>query len=214
MGWLSDLFGGGAARDARRQAQAAEQAERERVDRIARGRADIDRIFGSTFTPEFYSGIGKAYEGWAMPQVDRQAKDVRQNMSFALARAGTTRSSAAAQGKADLQENYDLKRQDIAKQGLDLQNQRRVDVENNRQSIESQLFATADPAAAATSAANTASAISQQPAYNPLGQLLVDTSNLYGRAQQAGADPLAYLGGRQATGGTGGRSRSGFRVGG
>jgi hypothetical protein len=209
MGFLSDLFGGGARDDARRQAREAEAAEQQRLARIERGRADINNIFGDTFTPSFFETIKQGYMDWAMPQLDRQNVDVKRNLSFALARAGTSRSSAGAQGKADLQTNYDLKRQDIARTGMNLADQRRADVENSRQAIESQLFATADPVAAAQSAQNTAVATSREPVYNPLGQALVDTSNWYGQARQQGVDPMQFM----RSGGRSGRS-SGMRVGG
>lgn len=209
MGWLSDLFGGGAADEAKRQAREAQAAEEARLRRIETGRSDISRIFGQTFTDSFYDNIKQGYIDWALPQLDRQSADVKQNLAYALSRAGTTRSSAAARGKADLQTQYDTRRQDIARTGMNLANERRMNVENSRQAVEAQLFATADPAAAAQAAQNTAFASSQEPVYNPLGQALVDTSNFYGQARQQGVDPMAFL----RSGGRSGRS-SGQRVGG
>lgn len=210
MGGLSDLFGGGAEKEARRARRAAEQAERERQDRIRRGREDINRIFGSTYTPEFFAGVEKNYVDWAMPQLNRQRDDVTRNLIYALARSGQSRSSAAARGKSDLQMDYDLQSQNVTKAGADLANNVRSNVENQRQGIEAQLYATADPAAASMAATNSALNSSFTPEYSPMGQLLVDVSGWYGMGQQNPGfvqQSAQYRGNRAP-------SSSGYRVGG
>lgn len=198
-----------ARRDASRNARQAARAEAERQARINRGREDIRRIFGEQFTPEFYEGVERDYRNWAMPQLQRQGDEAGRNLSYALARAGTTRSSAAAKGKADLQYDFDMQRQNIAKSAADLANRRRSEVEGNRQQIESQLYATADPIAAAESSRLSSNVMSFTPEYSPLGQLLTDASGWYGMAQQAGMQ-LPFQ--RSAPGGSTSRSSSGYRV--
>lgn len=180
MGWLSDMFGGGAVDEAKRARKAAEKAEKERQERIARGRAQINSIFSGTFGDDFYEGIERDYTYWAKPQLERQNEEANKNLLYALARAGTTRSSTAAAGKGDLQEQFDLGRQTVAQRAADLASRRRIDVENQRQAIEAQLYATADPAAAAASAQNAAFNASFRPEYEPMSQLITDVSSWYG----------------------------------
>ena len=207
MGWLTDLFGGGAVKEAKRARKEAERAELERQNNISRGREDIGRVWGETFTPDFFENISKEYTAWAMPQLERQNEAATQNLLYALARAGTSRSSAAAKGKGDLQEQFDLGRQTVAQNAEDVANRRRVEVENQRQAIESQLYATEDPAAAAAAAANSAFNASFRPEYSPMAQLITDVSGWYGipMSQQPG-----FV--QQSAGYRGGYG-SGYRVG-
>ena len=209
MGWLTDLFGGGVQKEAKRAKKEAERAEQERQSNIARGREDINRIFGETFSPEFFAGISQNYSDWAMPQLERQNETATQNLLYALARAGTSRSSTAAKGKADLQEQFDLGRQTVAQRGEDLANRRRIDVENQRQAIEAQLYATEDPAAAAAAAANSTFNSSFRPEYEPMAQLITDVSSWYGIPMSSHPGFV-----QQAAGYGGGGTGSGYRVGG
>ena len=184
MGFLDSMFGGGVAKEARRAKKEARRVETERQDRITRGRADIERIFGTTYTPEFYAGVEKDYRDWAMPQLNRQSEEVTRNMLYALSRAGLTRSSAKSRGMGDIQMDFDTQRQNVAKTAMDLANQRRSQVEGQRQGIESQLYAATDPAAAAQAANNAARNYSFAPEYSPMGQILQDVSAAYGMSKQ------------------------------
>jgi hypothetical protein len=209
MGVFDSIFGGGQADEAKRAARQAKRAEVERQARIERGRQDIRRIFGEQFTPDFYTGIERDYTNMQMPLLNRQSDEATRSLLYALARAGLSRGSAAAKGKADLQTDTDLARQRIAKGAADMANQRRGQVENSRQAVESQLYATADPAAAAEASRNTALNLSFTPEYSPIGQLLTDVSGWYGmQGQEPGAQTAAKWGANVG----GGRSSSGYGV--
>jgi len=96
------MMGGGASKRAaadQSRAEAARQAE------IERGRQQIDQRFAG-FDDTFYDGREQAFLDSGMPQLDRQFGDARRNLIFALADAGTLRSSVAGSRLEDLETSY------------------------------------------------------------------------------------------------------------
>jgi hypothetical protein len=154
----------------------AEEAEKARQARIAKGTADVNRIF-EQYTPDFYSKRATDYEGWAMPQVEDQYKKAQEQLLYALARQyGSTNTSEAAARQAELAKQYGIAKTGQTEQGLNLANQARSNVENARTEILQQLAATADPAAAATSAMNQQDILTRTDPYTPLGELFANVT--------------------------------------
>jgi hypothetical protein len=152
--------------------QAAQQRadEEARKARIAAGMASIDQTFGK-FDHNFYGGRAKEYIDYATPQFERQLRDTRDNLIFALSRTGNLRSSAAIDKNADLNYEADVARTGIANDGLNKANELRNQVENARGNVVAQLNATGDSSAASDAAIRNATNLSTPVGYSPLGNL-------------------------------------------
>ena len=168
---------GGAA-----QARADEAA---RQARIKQGIERIDKNF-SGFDKGFYDNRAQAYVNFANPQLSDQYANTQRNLTYNLARQGLTASSEASRNAGELQRQYNDARAQIAAKGLDVANDARQNVEQNRSELISQLYATSDPTQAANAALNRASVLSQQQSFSPLGQLFANTTGLLGNAATAG----------------------------
>lgn len=174
--------GGGGGDGGAAQARADEAA---RQARIKQGVEEIDKSFAG-FDKGFYDNRARAYTNFANPQLADQYAGTQRNLTYNLARQGLTASSEASRNAGELQRQYNDARAQIAAKGLDAANDARNNVEQNRSELISQLYATSDPAQAASAALNRASVLSQQQSFSPLGQLFANTTGLLGNAAIAG----------------------------
>lgn len=155
---------------------AAKIAKQTRADedarqaRIRAGMGDIDTAF-SGFDDDYYSGRAKAYNDFALPQIDRQHDDAKRQLIFALSRTGNLDSSAANFENANLERDTNEARVGAANTGLDYANRARADVEGARSNLVAQLNATGDSSASSSAALREAQRIATPAGYSPLGQL-------------------------------------------
>lgn len=177
----------------------AREEEEARKERIRQGTARIEDVFGG-FDDSFYGNYRTDILDFYQPQLDDQFSDARDELTFALTRAGTLNSSMAGDKLADLTTAYDTNRAkllaDAEGQVSDLQSR----VANEKSSLISLLNSTGD----ADRAANEALARSQvlfekQPDYNMLPDIFAGaTAGIGGwmerRRQQQMLD--TYFGGR------------------
>lgn len=160
------------------------------------------------FNDDFFKGRREAYSGYATPQLEDQYGDANKELTFALARAGQLNSSARGQKAGELQQLYDLNKQEIGDKALSYETQARTAVEDARGNLISTLNATGDAEGAASSALARSAALTQPAAYSPLGQLFADFTN--GLGVQAAQERSYAAGGpapRYDTGLFGGRGR-------
>lgn len=180
----------------------ARRREEERQARIRQGMASIDRTF-SQFDDSFFDRRRDAYVAYAMPQVEDQYNDALSTLTAALARSGygMLQSSVAADKSGNLRRDYSLQRQNVIDQGIDQATQARRDIENSRSALVTDLYATADPAAAAAGAQARAKIATQQPSYSPLGMLFQNVASgladyaegrAFNRAFNSGASNFNY----------------------
>jgi hypothetical protein len=171
------MFGGGGGSDdksfkwMKKQAEIAKREEAARQKRLERGKERIDTIFGD-IKPKFYNAYGKSYRDFYNPDVRRQYRQARGDLTFGLARAGTLRSSVAAEQMADI-ERQKLKQNTAIKSKADAEVGRlRTQVADAKSSAIGQLYATEDPSLAANTAANSVqSQLKETPKYDPLGEV-------------------------------------------
>lgn len=159
-------FGGGAG-DAAAQARAAEEA---RQARIRAGTDTINQTF-EKFDKPYYEGITKASNDYYLPQVDQQYNEARNKLVLALGGRGILNSSEGAKQIGKISEDYNRKRTAYSDQGVNLANDYRGKVEQNRGELLNQLSASADPAAAAASASARADMLTAPPSFSPIGDL-------------------------------------------
>lgn len=153
---------------------AADEAARQK--RITEGKAKVNTAFAG-FTPDWYAGRSKAYNEFALPQVEDQFKTSADQLKYALARQyGTTQTSEAATREAKLANAYQRAKMDITDKGTALANQARTGIEKERSSVLSQLNATADPAAAADMATTQAKLLQTPDVYDPVANYFGDVT--------------------------------------
>jgi hypothetical protein len=120
------------------------------------------------FDQAFYDRRRQAYVDQAMPALTDQFTKARENMAFALARAGLTRSSVSADKQSELAGKNTQAAGEIGIRAAGDVSNLRSQVEDARANLITGLQASADPAGAA----NLALARTQQLAGQPIG---VDT---------------------------------------
>ena len=192
--------GGGAAKELARQQQ--QQADEARADAdkkaaaLTAGKANIDNAF-SSFNDDFFNNIAKSYTDYAMPQLEDQYGLAKKNITYALARNGTTNSSIAGDEFGQLAKQYATNKTGIEGAGMDYANKARSDVASNKNDVTNQLYATNDADSANTAALAAAKSLAAPVSFSPLGQLFTNI------AAVAAQNKLAS----DATGGVGGGAR-------
>lgn len=132
------------------------------------------------FNDEYYGKRKQAYIDYASPQLEDQYANAQKELTFALARGGLLDSSVRGEKTAELQQKYDLNKQQIADQALSYETEARNSVEDARSNLIATLNATGDAQGAANSAIARASALSKPAAYSPLSQLFADFTSTLG----------------------------------
>ncbi|MHB1140664.1 MAG: hypothetical protein ACYC1T_02745 [Sulfuricaulis sp.] len=165
--------------------------DRQAQDLIASGKLFTAKEQRPGFDDNYYSGIKKAYTDFYLPQVDEQYDQAKRKLTYKFANTGNLDSSAGANNIANLFRDYNRERASIADRALGAEKDLRSNVEQNRSELISQLQATADPEAAATSSTARAKALATPAPFSPLGDLFkVYTGSL------ALADQAKEFGGR------------------
>ena len=151
-------------------AEIARQQEAARAARIAEGSASIDKQFGQ-FDDSFFDSIRQSALDFFNPQVKDQFTNTREGLIKNLARQGNLNASTGARQLGDLQKAFGEQQGVIGNRALGFATDARADVERNRSDLMASLSATADPFAAANSAAARASTLSAPKQFSPLGDL-------------------------------------------
>jgi len=124
------------------------------------------------FDDAFYNKYKQAVLDYYTPQVDKQYKDAKNELTYRLARSGNIRSSAANTETANLSQQNDLNLAGVRNQADTAAGDLRSQVATERAKATSQLYATEDPEVAANQALSAVSNISlQQPDLSPLTSL-------------------------------------------
>ena len=180
---------------AKKQAQQQRADEDARKARISAGMGSIAQTFGK-FDEKFYGDRTKDYIDYATPQFERQLRDTRDNLIFALSRTGNLKSSAGQKKNADLNYEADTARTGIANDGLNKANELRNQVENSRGNVVAELNATGDSSAAAQAAIRNAVNLSTPVGYSPLGNLFASfAQSAAGIGSNAGNGFSGFAGG-------------------
>lgn len=153
-----------------------------------------------------------AMRSFYMPQLQDQFSKAKDDMTFALSRAGLTQSTAAGQKQADLTKQYGLAEGDILSRIASDLAQFRSNINSQRSAIEAGLRASGDMSAAANQALQSAVTFRQdQPDLSPLGYLFAGLTEGIGAAyngyqnerisQLATPRPLSSTGAARVVGG-------------
>lgn len=126
----------------------------------------------------------EAMEGFYLPQLNEQHRDARDDLTFALARAGQLTSSTAGERQADLSRDYALQRTSIEGDiSADLA-QTQSQMNAQRSALEAGLRSSGDATAASNSALATATTFRQDtPQLDSLGPIFSGLSQGIGAYQ-------------------------------
>jgi len=121
------------------------------------------------FDDSYYQDRENAYMDFYQPQLDDQFKTAGDQLTFALARAGTLNSTLAGQKQGDLQTKYGVQRASVLSQAQDAVAQQQARVNAEKSTLVAQLNATGDADRASNEAlSRTQQMFNQKPAYNAL----------------------------------------------
>jgi len=160
------------------------QIEEERQGRIREGMGRIDETF-APFNDAYYQGLETTAMNTFQPDIDQQYQDAVRQATFALSRGGNMRSSAGADAFRRLRERRDTAALEASDRARGIAGDRRREVEGTRNTLVSQLNATADPTAAAQQAASQAALLTAPPTFSPI-------ANIFGALTQQLADAQSY----------------------
>jgi len=158
-------------------AKRAREEEEERQARITEGVERIDGIFDQ-FGDDYYSDRRSAYEGYYLPQIEDQYSDAQDNVTYALARSGTLKSTMAGDKMADLLKDYNDQRAAVASNAnADVQNAKSR-IARQRSNLIQQLNSTGDASRTANEALSQATQLyEEQPEYNPIGDIFAGAAS-------------------------------------
>lgn len=139
------------------------------------------------YNDDYYDKIRNAYVGYATPIATTQSEDMRSRGLYSLANRGLLDSTGHNKMFDAFRDTNAQVSQNIANEAENLVTQRRGDVENQRNTIMSQLISSGDPNLAAQQAVAASQQFSAMPAWQPLGQLFGDWANLWLANQTAKA---------------------------
>lgn len=167
------------------------EQEKARQLEIKQGTKSINQAF-KPFDQDFYGDRAQSYEKFAMPQLNDQRQDASNELLFALARGGTLDSTIRTGQEAELQKLYGTERQNVVDKGLDYKQQAQSGVEDARDSLLRTLQTSANSKQAQQQAAARAAALTETPAYSPVGQVFQDFTS--GLGKQFAAERAYSLG--------------------
>lgn len=121
------------------------------------------------FTPNFYNNAANAYDQWANPQLGQQYNQALGSLQAGMAGQGLLGSSAYKQGLSQLNTAFGQQQQNVVDTGLQQAQSLQSNVEAAREAALGQLYQTANPGQANTTALNLASQVQAPSAYAPLG---------------------------------------------
>jgi hypothetical protein len=137
------------------------------------------------FNQPFYSGVGKAYSNWALPQVGQQYGQAKNQLLDRLAGQGIMNSSAAGQAQNALGGALTQAEQQVGNNALGQEQQLQQQVGQEKSNLYAQAQSATNPSALGQQALETAASTSAPSTFAPLGQLFTNFGNQYLAGQQA-----------------------------
>jgi hypothetical protein len=131
------------------------------------------------FNREFYDKRKQDYENFALPQFQKQYEQTLGQTSYGLARSGLLNSGAADYLSRQLGMEKTTQLQNIANEGLSQAQKLEANVNQEKNTLLNQLQTSANPSLAASGSLAAVSQLSQPTAWNALGQLFSNFSNVY-----------------------------------
>ena len=158
--------------------QLAQQQQQQQENLTNQSIAGIDKAF-SGFTPDFYKGVGTAYQNYAMPQLQQQYKQTADALNFKLAGQGLGQSSVATQLGNQLSQANSAAETQVGNQAVSQEQQLQQQVANEKSNLYQQAQTATNPSQIATQAVAQAGSLSGPSTFQPLGQLFNNFATTY-----------------------------------
>lgn len=142
----------------------------------------------SGFTPNWYQGIAKAYQDYALPQLQQQYRSNADQFGFKMSNQGLQRSTQNQAGQQALQQGFDQGKTQIAQQGQGLVQQEQQQVQNQEANLLNMAQTATSPGQVALMAQGQAANIQTPSVFQPIGQFLGSFASQFlgGQQQQLG----------------------------
>ena len=140
--------------------------------------AQINNAFAG-FTPAFYNQRAQDYVNYAMPQEQQQSLGNERAMTANLANRGMLNSFVQDQQKQALQQANTQATQSIGNQGIGLSQGLQQQVGNEQASLINQAQTSSSPSTMGQLATASASGFSGPSAFQPIGDMFGQFSNMY-----------------------------------
>lgn len=148
--------------------------ERKRQERIDQGTAQINQQFAG-FNDDYFGGVSQAYRDHYLPLLEEQASTTGKDLPYGFA---TTQGSAYQNKLGEFQTDVERERANIEDQALKFGADQRLAVEDARSALLNQLNAGLGIESANSQAIARAQALSQPPAFSPIGDLFAKYSGI------------------------------------
>ena len=136
---------------------------------------------GTAFNDAFYDARRQSFLDYYAPQLQRQFSDARDQLGFALARAGLSRSSTAIDKSSRLSESYNTENTALASRAEKSVSDLKNNVADQRATLLGQLEASSDPGATANLATGRQQVLAQSPIeYSPLSDAFAGATGAVG----------------------------------
>jgi len=137
------------------------------------------------FDDAFYNAYKQKVLDYYQPDEQRQYDEAQRNLKYSLARAGTLRSSTAADKQGELAYNDALQKANIVANANTQEGNLKSQIQQNKQSLINQLYSTEDPTLTANLAQSSAAASRlQDPMLTPASALFTPALTTVGSAVQ------------------------------
>ena len=192
------------------------QQEEQRQGRLGEGVQAINRLFDpqaigdgtfSGFDDNFYNNYKKKYLDFYNPEVDKQYATAKERLAFQHADAGTFDSNTANKNFADLTEQYNVGKGQIASKADTAAGELKNQVGQQKNALINQLYSTENPDIATNTALNSVKTLQNTaPDLQPLGDIFKNLVVGGASAYNAYSNPYAKLGNPNAN------TRAGYNV--
>ncbi len=152
--------------------------EKARQQRINAGMSNIDSAFKG-YDNNFFNQRAQSYRDFAIPQATRQYEQTRKSLAYSLARNGLENSSAAVNENQALTDTRNQKISDITNEAQNQSNELRGQVATQKSNLVNQLVSSANPSLAREGAVSATAGLNAPSAFQPIGGLFSDFSNMY-----------------------------------
>jgi len=153
-------------------------AEKQRQAAIDTGMANIDKQFAG-FDNGFYDKVGEQYRNYATPQMTTEYMNTKNNLAYALARNGLLNSGAAVEKNQSLGNELARQEGNITNAAQDQENQMRAKVQDAKGNVTNQLISSGNPTIAREQAAEATAGLRAPTAFQPIGNMFGDWTNMY-----------------------------------
>lgn len=133
----------------------------------------------SGFTPDFYKGIGTAYQNYAEPQLQQQYQSTANNLGFKLANQGLGDSSQAGFLNSQLANTMSQGQNQIGQDAVGQENQLKQQVGQEQANMVGQAAVSTNPGAVASQALGVAQGFQTPSTFQPIGQLFSQFGQQY-----------------------------------